>query len=382
MATSQANLSGMRPLRRSDLQVGRPLAGAIYDPVGTLLLQRGGIVESEDQLETLLERQCLIAGVGSGAQQEEPPAPPAPPSPFEAMLQLQRDVGLLHRRLLTGNANDILPRVTQLTAVINEALARDSDATLAAMQLQLDPGDHAARQAHAAILCAFVARVLGLGAPDTDALLGAALTYDVALGPLATRLNSQSERLAPAQLQQVRLHPETSVQLLEAAGVTDAAWRHAVLHHHERLDGSGYPHRLQADAIPRLTRLLAIIDIYTAMLRPRTYRDALPARMALQKIFLERGKLVDESLATLLIKELGVYPPGTLVKLANEEIGIVLRRGSDAAHPLVSRLMTAEGFRASVAVQRDTRDPAFQILDAVPHDRYPGLIANIAGLWK
>jgi hypothetical protein len=155
-----------------------------------------------------------------------------------------------------------------------------------------------------------------------------------------------------------------------------------VLHHHERLDGSGYPHGLRGEDIPCPTRLLAIVDIYTAMLRPRTYRDAMPARMALRSIFLERGQLVDDALAAALIKELGVYPPGTLVRLANDEIGIVVRRGEDATHPLVFRLMTAEGYRASVTVARDTREPEFRIVDAVSHDRYPGLAGNAAALWK
>lgn len=385
MAQTSVNLAGMRPLRQGDLQVGKPLACAIYDRNGILLLQRGGIVENENQLETLLERDCLIAGAGAGGAgdaQADAPVPPAPPTPFEAMDQLQREVGLLHRRLLAGTATDVDKQVARLAACINDALARDSDAALASMQLQLDPNDHAARQAHAAIICVFAARTLALDTTAAAALTGAALTYDVALGPLATQLNSQSEGLSTDQLQLVRGHPEASRRLLEAAGITDPLWLDAVLHHHERLDGSGYPHRLRGDDIQPLTRLLAIVDIYTAMLRPRTYRDAIPARMALRNIFLERGKQVDEALTTLLIKELGVYPPGTLVRLANDEIGVVVRRGDDAAHPQVSRLMTAEGYRASVAVVRDTRAPEFQIVDSVPHGRYPGLMSNIASLWK
>jgi hypothetical protein len=128
--------------------------------------------------------------------------------------------------------------------------------------------------------------------------------------------------------------------------------------------------------------LLAIVDIYTAMVRPRVYREALPAKLALRSIFLERGKLVDEGLAATLVKELGVFPPGTLVRLANKEVGIVVRRGQDAAHPQVARVMTAEGYRASVPVLRDTRDPQFAILDSVSYDRFPGVLASAASLWK
>lgn len=370
-----------RPLREDDLEVGKPLALAIYDRSGALLLQEGFVIENEQQRKTLLDRGSLIPLQLKPEPKKAPAPPPKPPSTIEAMNQLHRDVGMLHRRLLSGTAAGVKQRVAQLTATIEEHLARDVDATLASMQLQLDPGDHAARQTHAAIICIFATRALGMDTHTARALAGAALTYDIALGPLAMQLNGQSERLSYTQLAQVRAHPEVSLRLLEAAGIDDPIWIDAVLHHHERLDGSGYPHGLRGNAICETTRLLAIIDIYTAMLRPRVYRDALPARMALRSIFLERGKQVDEGLAMMLVKELGVYPPGTLVRLASDEVGIVLRRGGDATHPQVLRVMTAEGFQESEHVLRDTSDAEFHIVDSVPHERMPGITLHATSLW-
>lgn len=378
----------MRLLRPNELRVGKPLRWPLYDRSGLLLLQGGRVIESHSQLEILLERGCLVSeadtrSVRNAASLAAAPAPPPElKTPFEAMDALKLDIGVLHRQLLSGTASGVAERVARMAADMDYAFARDTDAVLASMQLQLDPNDHAARQTHAAILCVFAARMLRLDDGAMRGLTGAALTYDVALGPLASELNSQSERLDSAQLEQIQAHPETAFRLLQDAGIEDPVWLHAVLHHHERLDGSGYPRGLRGEDIPCPTRLLAIVDTYTAMLRPRTYRDAMPARMALRSIFLERGKLVDEALAAALIKELGIYPPGTLVRLANDEIGIVVRRGEDATHPLVSRLMTAEGYRASVTVARDTREPEFQIVDAVPHERYPGLVGNAETFWK
>ncbi|WP_256646348.1 HD-GYP domain-containing protein [Thermomonas paludicola] len=370
-----------RPLREDDLEVGKPLALAIYDRSGALLLQEGFVIENEQQRKTLLDRGSLIPLQLKPEPEQAAAPPPKPPSTIEAMNQLHRDVGMLHRRLLSGTAAGVKQRVAQLTATIEEHLTRDVDATLASMQLQLDPGNHAARQTHAAIICIFATRALGMDTHTARALAGAALTYDIALGPLAMQLNGQSERLSYTQLAQVRAHPEVSLRLLEAAGIDNPIWVDAVLHHHERLDGSGYPHGLRGNAICETTRLLAIIDIYTAMLRPRVYRDALPARMALRSIFLERGKQVDEGLAMMLVKELGVYPPGTLVRLANDEVGIVLRRGEDATHPQVLRVMTEEGFQESERVLRDTSDAEFHIVDSVPHERMPGIALHAAPLW-
>lgn len=372
----------MRPIQQNDLQLGIPVRWPVYDRFGMLLLREGGVIGSESQLRTLLDRGCLIAEPNTTDDIAESPSYLGALSPFAAIGQVQHDIGQLHRQLLAGNAIQLTEQVSRMTADISNALQHDADEALASMQLQLDPADHAARQTHAAVICIFVARALQLDESVIHDLACAALTYDVALAPIAAQLNAQSGELSPEQREQIRTHPEIGRQLLETAGVNNPVWLDAVLHHHERLDGSGYPHGLQGDDIARPTRLLAIVDIFTAMLRPRSYRDALPARTALRTIFLERGKLVDDAYAAALIKFLGIYPPGTLVRLANEEIGIVLRQGQDAARPLVARLMTPEGYLTSMVETRDTRLEDFQIVDSMPQDRYPGLTSfNIASLW-
>ncbi|MEG3193662.1 HD domain-containing phosphohydrolase, partial [Lysobacter sp. D1-1-M9] len=158
-------------------------------------------------------------------------------------------------------------------------------------------------------------------------------------------------------------------------------WLEAVLHHHERLDGSGYPNRLTAAAITAGARTLAIVDIYSAMVRPRAYREAIHARHALRNLFMERGKAVDEALATLLIREIGVFPPGTPVRLANGEVGVVLHRGRDAARPVVARLINANGTLAAIAAQRDTSTPAYAITETVPPNKYQALVSSAGELW-
>lgn len=371
----------MRPLQQSDLLLGQSLRWSIYDRYGMLLLRQGGTIESESQAQTLLDRGCLIADQEANETQaaEEFLGPIVP---FAAITQLQSDIGLLHRQILSGTATNADETTARMAETITDAIHRDADAALSSMQLQLDPSDHAARQTHAAVICIFAARALRLDDATVHDLACAALTYDIALGPISAQLNAQSTELTLEQRQLIRMHPERGRRLLEDAGITNPVWLDAVLHHHERLDGSGYPDGLRGDAILRPTRLLAIVDIYTAMLRPRSYRDALPARTALRNIFLERGKQVDEAFAAALIKAIGIYPPGTLVRLENGEIGIVLHQGTDAATPLVARLMTPEGYLTSMVETRDTRAPGFQITDSVPQDRYPGLTSfNIASLW-
>ena len=127
--------------------------------------------------------------------------------------------------------------------------------------------------------------------------------------------------------------------------------------------------------------MLAVVDIFSAMVRPRAYREAIHARHALRSLFLERGKLVDEALATLLVREIGVFPPGTPVRLANGEVGVVVRRGRDAARPVVARLINANGTLAALAAQRDTSLPEYTIAETVPPYKYQALVASAGELW-
>ena len=370
----------MRPVAEEDIGLGVPLPWPVFDRSGTLLLGEGAVVHDAAQRDALLLRGIMVPAGISLVRSGEPPLPPPPV--IETLQALRRELLFLHRKLLAREAAGAPERIIAIAAELRTQVARDPDAALAAMQLRLDAADHAARQMHAGIVCVLAARKMQLPTLAGDALVAAALTHDVALGPLAARLNGHNADLTPAQRRQVEAHAQDGTDLLLEAGVTDPLWLDAVLHHHERLDGSGYPHGLRGEEIAATTRMLAIADIYTALVRPRAYREALHARHALRTIFLERGKGVDEDLAAMLVKEVGVYPPGTLVRLANDEIGVVLRRGVDAARPLVARVITADGLRASVAVARDTREPELAIVEPVPHERHPGVMANLAALWS
>jgi hypothetical protein len=199
---------------------------------------------------------------------------------------------------------------------------------------------------------------------------------------LQDTLHRQASPLSEAQWVEVRRHPAQGVELLERAGVEEPVWLEAVLHHHERLDGSGYPERLSDAQLTKGARLVAIADIYSAMVRPRAYRDALLATSALRQIFLERGRLIDAALAEVFIKEVGVFPPGALVRLASGEVAVVARRSEDASHPPVLVVLSRQGTPLSRAIERDTRQAEYAIAETLPQRKFRALAGLIRGLWQ
>ena len=386
----------MRAIEEGEVEVGMLLPWSVFDRNGKLLFGHGLQISCQAQVEILLARGMIVPESSTSAGQLAPPADQPPPSRakaaaaararmppvFNAVLALRPELAVLHEQLLNGVGQDQGESARDLATRLQALVLRDADAAVAAVQLQVADASSFDRLLHAGVLCQLLTQPLGLPIEERLSLAAAALTFDLSLTPVSNILNRQRGGLTREQRAWVDAHPEKSVELLRAAGVDDPIWLDAVLHHHERLDGSGYPHGLRGEDIGRGARMLAIVDIYSAMVRQRAYRGAVHAQEALRNLFLERGKAVDESMAALLIREIGVYPPGSLVRLVNGEIGMVVRRGSNAAKPIVARRINGNGTLAAIPMRRDTSHSEFAIVGSASHDKYAALTANAQHLWS
>jgi hypothetical protein len=120
------------------------------------------------------------------------------------------------------------------------------------------------------------------------------------------------------------------------------------------LDGSGYPEDVQIHAIADAARILSIADIFCAKISNRGYRLGLLPNTGLRELFLvERNQHVDLEMVTQLIKVVGIYPPGTLVRLINGELAVVTHRGEKAHQPLVQVVASPKGIPLTEPVLRD-----------------------------
>jgi len=421
----------VRPVSAEEVEIGKPLQWPVYDRDGRLLFAQGMVVAGEAHMGIVLERGLVVPEIDAASPEEIVPAVQEVPAPgaagnedgdddpaedpgaddgghdgedegddagfvaldpdpsaeprlpvFTTLQRMRVELERLHVAIAECRGEDLALQVLDLAVRLQALVARDADAALAAMQLEVSEDDHSARLLHAATLCQILVQALGWDEDESLSLVAAALTFDVALTPLAHTLNRQQAALSPDQRAMVDAHPQFGVELLRVAGVDDPLWLDAIAHHHERLDGSGYPRGLRGTSICRGARLLAIVDIYSAMVRPRAWREAVHARHALRSLFLERGRLVDEALAARLVREIGVFPPGTPVKLANGEVGVVWRRGGNATHPVVARLVNANGTLAAIPVRRDTSLEAFAISATVSPQKYQLLVSGAARLWE
>jgi HD-GYP domain-containing protein (c-di-GMP phosphodiesterase class II) len=390
VGASETETEGLvvRAGRLSDVTIGQALKTALYDRAGNLLFCAGGVVTCEKQRDRLLERGFKLAedashrdGAGGGTGTYAP-IEPAAIHVFDAVRDIATRLQLLHNQLLEDDTLRFATSLTNMASQLDTLAEKDADAALAAVHLcSLEEG-LAPRLAHAAVLCRVLAAALALDAEQRLATISAALTYDVALTSISTLLNQQAAPLTPEQRRVVNGHTLAACEMLRNAGVTDEVWLAAVADHHERVDGSGYPKGLSGDSISLPARIIGIVDSFSAMVRPRAYRGAVLSRQALRDLFIERSKSVDARLAHIFVKEVGMYPPGSLVRLTSGEVGIVVRRDGEVAHPQVRLVVNLDGTRSATFPFRDTRQPGLEIVEGVPSDRHHAVLASVHVLWK
>ncbi len=382
----------MKALRNQDVAVGQALAMGVYDQKGVLLLERGHVVSSESQRQQLLERGFAIdeaqlnrlrAALEATQRVDgsQVTSTVRSASIIERLQQLRDRLRDLQPQILHRRAQHLPTQLTEVVQRLRELTQVDPDAALAAIPLAEEGLCSAGRPLHAAVLCQLMAEAAKLDDRTTQSLMSAALTHDIALLPLAQTLHNHQGALPDSLRTQVDAHPERSATLLREQGVDDPLWLDIVLQHHERLDGSGYPHALRADAIHTACRIVTMVDTFCAMIRPRGYRQAVVAKQALKDLFLQRGVQVDGDLTALFIRAIGMYPPGGLVRLASNEVGVVFRRTDSAAQPLVRRLLGPDGKVCLERQRRDTSQAQHAVTDALSTEQYRALLKSLHRLW-
>ena len=359
------------------LCIGVPLPFNVRNVDQTLLLARGQIVDSIEQMTALIERGTLV-----DVAELQTPVARIRQAPAEQLPALwQQSIDRLGRVLSDLPRADLDAALDDVAQPLLSLVERDPD--LAVFQVLRQHGNRHAQYGvnhsiHCAIAAVLAAQRLGWDAQNLQRAFKAALTMNVSMLELQGELATQIAPLKPSQRKAIHSHPMRSVKMLELSGISDADWLTAVAQHHETSGGMGYPWGLSE--VTPLAALLHQCDVYTAKLSPRLSREALTADVAARRLFTNSP---NDPIAAALIKEFGIYPPGCFVRLASGEIGIVIRRGASANTPVVAVMTNPCGGTLSETVLRDTSRPDHAITvalgahaapPAIPADRLMALV--------
>jgi putative nucleotidyltransferase with HDIG domain len=151
-----------------------------------------------------------------------------------------------------------------------------------------------------------IARELGMSDERVEMLRFAGILHDVGKLGVPTRLLRKDGPLTPEERRVIELHPEYGHEMVRGISFLGEA-RAAVLHHHERLDGSGYPYGLMGSQIPESARVVAVADAFDAMTSTRSYRRARPVPVALEELKRCAGTQFDPRMVEAFVRAVGRY---------------------------------------------------------------------------
>jgi len=283
-------------------------------------------------------------------------------NPFERLTEIRDEL----IKIFTNPPNEECPaQIQTLAGRLQTVSLEASDAAIATIFIDLQEFYTVQHAIHVAILVDLMSESLGWELNERRSLVCAALTMNVSMGMLQDALAKQASPLTDMQKDLIRAHPRKSVEILKSIGVSDENWLDFVEKHHESADGTGYPGGLSGDQIPYGASLIHLADVYCAKVAGRYYRDPIQSHLAAKQVFLSRDKKFAGSSTEVIIKLLGLYPPGCQVRLANGESAVVIKRGRRVDTPYVKSIMDAQGNRFNAPILRNTGGPLYTVKETI-----------------
>ena len=375
------------------IRIGHPLPFSLRDEGGVLLAAKGFVVSSRADLELMIGRRSQlfidvdefenqrrayvgklhdmvrkdkslgqIAGAQIYSSDLDPYQNSAHPSEPD-WLDLQAQT---HAMLRDTNAETFYARLDKLQLELSRHTRSNPDGALFALihlsssEMRMYSATHAML---VSVMCELAAREVLKWPPALDATLSkAALTMNISMTELQDRLTLQKEPPSPEQQVQITEHPERSANILMELGVTDSIWLAAVRDHRAKVPGT-LATRTESQ---RLARLIQRADMFAARLAPRASRPPETPASAMHACYFDENSKVDE-IGAALIKAVGIYTPGSFVRLATDEVAAVIKRGANTTTPRVAVLINRNGMPTGELIVRDTSKREFRIVSGVAH---------------
>ncbi len=231
-------------------------------------------------------------------------------------------VASMFREVRMGNAVDTAG-VGQLVEEISDSLARNTSALISLARLKT-ADDYTFM--HSVAVCAMMialARKLGQNEDQVRSAGVAGLLHDVGKMLLPAAILNKPGKLTDAEFAVIKSHPVKGHAFLLEANHIDAVTLDVCLHHHEKVDGSGYPKGLKGPEISLMAKMGAVCDVYDAITSNRPYKSGWDPSESLRQMGLWASGHFDLSVFQAFAKTMGIYPVGSLVRLNSGYIGVV-----------------------------------------------------------
>ncbi len=224
------------------------------------------------------------------------------------------------------------------------AVARNRTALVALTALKRYDDYTFTHMVNVSILTMAQARSLGIDGPLLREFGLSALMHDIGKVRTPTDILNKPDALTPAEFAVMKRHVVDGAEILRETPEMPALAPIVAFEHHLRLDRTGYPNDVSRSSLNLGTMLCSIADVYDAMRSQRKYQEAFPTDRILAVLQRNDGQQFDQQLVRRFTQLIGIYPPGTLVRLDTGDIAIVRQvHAADPRRPRVRVLFAPDG---------------------------------------
>ncbi|HWU35749.1 MAG TPA: HD-GYP domain-containing protein [Methylovorus sp.] len=277
------------------------------------------------------------------------------------------------------NAADAMPLVEEITA----SVSRNEGALISLVRLK-HKDDYT--YMHSVAVCALMvalSRQLGLDEKQTKQAGLAGLLHDIGKSAIPLEILNKPGKLTDEEFDIVRGHPKAGHEILLASTGVDEVALDVCLHHHEKMDGTGYPDKLPSQDISVFAKMGAVCDVYDAVTSNRPYKEGWEPGVSLQRMAQWSKTHFDDTVFKAFVKSVGIYPIGSMVMLQSGRLGVVVDQNPvSLLKPLVKVFFSTKS-RTRIPVETlDLSKPSVQ--DKIMGHEDPVLwgIQDIHELWS
>lgn len=340
----------LRPIQLDPALIGQTLPFDLYSETGVLLAGAGMLLADAAHFDKLAARPLYLQSA-PGIETTQP-------------LQRLSDIAAHTAKLLAGPEAGLSEEELRLLARAFVALFRiDPDACLGYPRLAPVGSATLNHDLHVLFVAVMLADYLEFSEAQTESLAAAALTMNMTDIPLHERLYDGF--VSGDDWIRLRAHPDHAADLLQRVGIRDPDWLECVRQHHENMDGSGYPGNLKGGDISLAARILHVADVYCTKIGSRHYRPPKSSHVAFKELFGAERNYLDSQIASLLLRRLGLFPPGTLVRLANRESACITRPGRNGRIRFAISFLDARGRPLDSPRERDLTTRAYAVRNLI-----------------
>jgi HD-GYP domain-containing protein (c-di-GMP phosphodiesterase class II) len=266
-----------------------------------------------------------------------------------------------------------LPQVEVVVEKMTESVLRNKDALVSLSRIKNKDEYTYLHSLSVAALCISFGHYLDMEPKLIKALGVGGLLHDIGKVSVPSALLNKPDTLTEAEFEIMKTHVAQGTRILQDATGIDECSICVCQHHHERLDGTGYPEGLKGDQISKFGQIAAIVDIYDALSSERCYKHAMAPTLALRKLFEWSSYYLNRSLVEQFVLHMGIYPIGTVVRLRSGFIGVVVEQGERSLlDPVVRAVYDTKRAKTVVPFEINLSSrPAGQQLDAIVNCEAP-----------